>query len=270
MVITSKKITLPERGKAQLDLTLFNYSLDYRDSLFTLYLPCSKDKPYYKSKTHSYIKKKLNENIPKIWHKLIRICTISEVIGIIPESLESRIFYFYRDQYYYEHYPTQEEGDLERTSGWLKDYVKKFGSKFNYGYCTCKIFRDICVEANLDCFPTDFKKESALFEFRKTENVMELINKIKDTYINLLISRFNRWKNKKNHAYQVIKYAKTNNPFSFKEFKNTFNKLRNPKANVNTFCHESRSDKGVFFYYNRTDKKYYFPIFISKFLDNKI
>ncbi|KKN29117.1 hypothetical protein LCGC14_0847410 [marine sediment metagenome] len=267
MGVKSSKIVLPINGKNQVDLSRFQFENNYRDSLFTIYLPCAKDKPYYKSRTHSYIKLKLNEYIPNIWKSLISISTISEVIGIVPERIESSIFYFYKHEYYYEHYPSHGEGDIERTSEWLRSYIKQYGTKFNYGYCTSKIFREICNEAGLECFPQDFNPKSALFEFRRLECVRELTNKIYETYKKLLINRFNKWKLNNSHSYNVLEFAKENNTFSRKDFRIKFKDLQNPLANVDTFCHESESDKGIFFYFNKKDKKYHFPKFIQKFLN---
>ena len=267
MGVKSSNIILPINGKNQVDLTRFNFGIDYRDSLFTIYLPCAKDKPYFKSTTHSYIRLKINEYIPRIWRKLINISTISEVIGIVPERLESSIFHFYRHEFYYEHYPSYGEGDIERTTNWLSSYIEQYGTNFNFGYCTSKIFREICIEAELECFPKNFKPESALFEFRKIECVKELTDRIYETYRNLLIYRFNKWKLNNSHPYDVLEFAKENKSFSRKEFKRKFKDLHNPLANVDTFCHESKSDKGIFLYFNKKDKKYHFPKFIIKFFD---
>ena len=267
MGIKSSNVILPMNGKSQVDLKRFNFNIHYRDSLFTIYLPCAKDKPYFKSTTHSYIKLKLKENIPKIWRKLINISTISEVIGIVPERLESRIFHFYRHEYYYEHYPSYGEGDLERTSNWLSSYIEQYGTKYNFGYCTSKIFREICNGAELESFPKNFKPESALFEFRKRECVKELTDGIYESYKHLLICRFNKWKLNNRHAYRVLVFAKNYAPFSLKEFKTKFKELQNPLANVDTFCHESKSDKGIFLYFSSKDKKYHLPKFIINFLN---
>ena len=267
MGVKSSKIVLPINGKNQVDLIRFKFENNYRDSLYTIYLPCAKDKPYYKSITHSYIKLKLNEYIPNIWKKLIHISTISEVIGIVPERLESRIFYFYKHEYYYEHYPSYGEGDIERTSEWLSSYIEQYGTKFNYGYCTSKIFREICSEAGLECFPKNFNPKSALYEFRKIECVKELTDRINNSYKKLLICRFNRWKSKNSHAYKVLDFAKDYTPFSLKDFKTEFKEFQNPLANVDTFCHESKSDKGIFFYYSKKDKKFHFPKFVIDFLN---
>lgn len=267
MVIKSSKIVLPINGKNQVDLIRFKFKNNYRDSLYTIYLPCARDKPYYKSITHFYIKLKLNEYIPNIWKNLIHISTISEVIGIVPERLESSIFNLFKHEYYYEHYPSYGEGDIERTSEWLSSYIEQYGTKFNYGYCTSKIFREICSEARLECFPKNFNPKSALYEFRKIECVKELTNKIYETYKNLLIYRFNKWKLNNSHSYNVLEFAKENQSFSRKEFKRKFNDLQNPLANIDTFCHESKSDKGIFLYFNLKDKKYHFPKFITKFLN---
>ncbi|MFW9881596.1 MAG: DUF5591 domain-containing protein [Candidatus Thorarchaeota archaeon] len=267
MTIPAKKIIIPPKGKEQVDLNRFNFEKDYRNSLFTLYLPCARDKPYHKSATHSYIKLKIKEFIPLIWRKLIRICTISEVIGIIPEKLENSIFYFHRDEFYYEHYPSYQEGDVERTAEWLKNYIDLYGTEYNFGYCTSKVFREICKKSQLDCYPKHFIKESALFEYRKTINVKQLMDAIYEDYKNSLISRFKKWMYNNTHSYQVLEFIKENNPISLRMFKNHFRALKNPHANINTFCNESKSDKGIYFYYSKKDRKYHLPKFILEFLD---
>lgn len=267
MTLRTSKIILPARGKGQIDLNRFNFEIDYRNCLFTIYLPCAKDKPYHKSSTHSYIKLKIKEFIPKIWRKLIRICTISEVIGIVPEKLENSIFYYFKDEFYYEHYPSHKEGDVGRTSDWVKQYISLYGTKYNFSYCTSKVFREICNRAQLECYPENYIKQSALFEFRKTENVKQLTDVIYDTYKNILISRFKKWTLDNSHSYKVLKFIKDNNPISLKMFKNNFKMLKNPQANINTFCNESKSDKGIFLYYSKKYRKYYFPKFIRGFLD---
>ena len=149
----------------------------------------------------------------------------------------------------------------------MSSYIEQYGTKFNYGYCTSKIFREICNEAGLECFPKNFNPKSALYEFRKISCVEELTNKIYETYKNLLIYRFNKWKLKNSHPYIVLDFAKENISFSRKNFKRKFKDLQNPLANVNTFCHESESDKGIFLFYNKKDKKYHFPKFIQEFLN---
>ena len=269
MASKSSKIVLPPRGKEKIDLDRFNYKVSYRDCLFTIYLPCARSKPYYESRTHHYIKLKIKEYIPPNWRKLIRICTISEVIGIIPEELEYQIFNIFGDDYFYEHYPSYEEGDVQRTSNWLKEFItnEKYETKFNYCYCTSKIFREIALNSEIECLPIDFNQSSALFEYRKTENVKELMERIKFDYQNLLKSKFNKWKKQNSHPYKVLRFAKENTPFKFREFKKRFEYLGNPIANIGTFCHESDSDKGIFLYYNERDKRYYFPRFIKELLD---
>jgi len=267
MGVKASQVVLPKQGKQQVQLSSFNFNIDYRNYLFTVYLPCAKAKPYYKSTTHSYIKKKINEYIPWIWRKLIKISTISEVIGIIPEEIENRLFSFFREDYYYEHYPSYEEGDINRTSRWLEEYIENFGTIYNYGYCTSKIFREISNIANLKCFPIQFKHNLAPFEFRKVENVKTLTDTIFNNYQNLLLSRFNKWKEKNSHPYKVLEFARERESFSFKMFKNEFETLQNPRANLGTFCHESKSDKGIFFYYSNRDKKFHFPKFIINFLN---
>ena len=267
MATRSNRIYIPKRGKEQVDLTYFNYEINYRDSFFTIFLPCAREKPYRFSTTHSYINKKIEEYIPVIWRKLIKICTISEVLGIIPEGLEDEIFNENKEEFYYEHYPNNKESDVERTSRWLSDYVLEYGTYFNFGYCTSKIFREICTLANLKCYPTEFKPSSALFEFRKIVNVKQLTGVIINNYKRILATRFDKWKKKKSHAYKVLEYALHSNPFTIDNFKKEFKYLRSPAKNVKTFCYESKSDKGVFFYYNVIKKNYHFPDFIKNLLN---
>ncbi len=265
MVIKSTKIVLPPKGKHQINLDRFNYSIKYQNSLFTIYLPCAKTKPYHKSKTHYYIRLKLRQYIPKIWRKLIRICTISEVIGIVPESIENSVFQFFYDDYYYEHYPNYEEGDIERTSRWLREYIEVYGTKYNYSYSTSRIFREIASNVpNLESLPREFNPKSALFEYRKTINVEQLMEKIVSTYSDILKERYLKWKSKQNHSFEVIEFAKSCSPFSFHDFKKKFSFLQNPKSNIATFCNESKSDKGIFLKYDKKQRKYFLPDCVIK------
>ncbi len=268
MVISRKNIILPKNGKNQVDLKSFGFDLlPKRDSFFTIFLPCARAKPYHKSTTHSYVNLKLKEYIPPLWRKLIRICTISEVIGIVPERLENQIFGLYSDQYYYEHYPSYNEGDVERTIEWLKQYIKDYGTTYNFGYCTSKIFREICEKALVKSFPTRFNPSSALFEFRKTENIKEIFEKIVNIYRKKLANRYEKWKFEESHPYQVLKFALENAPFKFELFKKRFKYLKKPRANIDTFCHESLGDKGIFLYFNHTDKRFHFPSWIINLLN---
>lgn len=267
MVITKENIVLPKGGKKQIELKDFNYDkISKRDAYFTIYLPCAKDKPYYKSTTHSYVKLKMREYVPPSWRKLIKICTISEVIGIIPEELENQIFRLFGSQYYYEHYPSYDEGDIERTSDWLRQFIIDYGTKYNFGYCTSKIFREICDLALVKCFPISFNPSSALFEFRKTENIKELFKTIVNIYKKKLTKSYNRWKFEESHSYKVLKFAKHNGPFSINQFKKNFRYLKSHRSNIDTFCHESPGDKGIFLYFSKKDKKYHFPNFIQELL----
>ena len=89
----SREKKLPATGKKQIDLQALGFSINPKKDKLTLFIPCSAQKPYKKSNTHKYIHAKLKQNIPNIWLKQIKICTVSEVLGIVPEELEDKIFY---------------------------------------------------------------------------------------------------------------------------------------------------------------------------------
>jgi len=163
----AKQIYIPENGKQQVKLQEFGYKPEFRNYYFTIYLPCAKTKPYKHSKTHKYITAKLKQFIPKVWLRLIHISTISEVLGIVPRSFENLLFITNRQEFYYEHYPRHQENDIQRTAEWLRNYIVKFGTTYNYAYCTSRVFRKISKRAGLQCFPTIFSPSSALFEFRR-------------------------------------------------------------------------------------------------------
>lgn len=159
-----------------------------------LFLPCAGTKPYKFSSTHSYIHKKLKESLPQTIIDKIQINTISEIIGIIPEHLEDAVFEDKAN--YYEHYPVEKEGDIQRTAQWLVNFIleinKIFGKKLFICYSTSAVFRKICNLANqiliekqedalIDLVPKEINPRRAIFEFRKYEKVFELVKSLKST-----------------------------------------------------------------------------------------
>ena len=144
--ISKQNILLPEFGKKQISLKNFSWKIDL-SKIFIIYLPCASKKPYYLSSTHSYFKQKLKEFLPLNWDKLVQICTISEVIGIIPEDLEDLIFDKKNgnfDKYNYEHYPTYKENDIENTRRWLMKFIQDHKKNSHFAYLTSKTFKEIC------------------------------------------------------------------------------------------------------------------------------
>lgn len=262
-----KQIILPSFGKQQVKLKEYGFGKDFRNYHFTIYLPCSQKKPYRLSRTHRYVSSKLSQFIPKMWQNMIHISTISKVLGVIPKKLENLLFLKHRDTFFYEHYPKEKENDLLRTADWLRNYLSEFGSNYNFAYCTSKIFREICARAGLQCFPTEFNPSSALFEFRKLINIRELSDHLISTYKNELLKRFSYWKTHNSHAYKVLHFAKEYSPFTFQQFESEFSHLKNPRANIKTFCYESYSEKGIFLRYTPLTKTYELPKFIQKFLN---
>lgn len=243
-----KKTNLPEFGKKQIDLESFGWDLKLSKS-FIIYLPCASTKPYYLSSTHSYFSTTLQEFIPKNWIDLVQICTISEVLGIVPEDVEPIIFNKKKNNFnnfFYEHYPTSEENDIENTRKWLIDFIDQYKNITHISYLTSNIFREICKKIHsLKLFPQSYKPSSALFEFRKKSNIHELSQFIVDIYTRSLNKRIYKWKKKPNQQYLILKSFWNANSFNFKEIRKKIPSIKNPYSVISSLLKEGGYGKGI-------------------------
>lgn len=154
----------------------FDYKITGHKKII-LVLPCSKVKPYKNSQTHTYINYILRNNLDIEQLKQIQIFTISEVLGLVPENLEEKIFHP-NSKYFYDSYP--KESNIKFCQDSLNEFIQQNPDLIYLSYCTSKIFRKITSMDKINLFPKEFNSKSSLFEFRKRENVMELINFIKE------------------------------------------------------------------------------------------
>ncbi len=247
--ISKQQIILPEFGKRQINLRKFSWKIS-SSKLFIIYLPCAKQKPFYLSSTHSYFKLKVKEILPRSWDKFIQICTISEVIGIIPEDLEDEIFNEKngnKEKYNYEHYPTHKENDIKNTKNWLIQFIQQHKKQHHIAYLTSRIFREICDDiSSLETYPTEFNPSSALFEFRKSINVLEICIKIKEKYLDILEKRFTRWKERNNQPYLLLKEFYNRDSFTISDMKKNLPQIKNPYSLLYRLCQEGKNRHGFF------------------------
>ncbi|MEX2681825.1 MAG: DUF5591 domain-containing protein [Candidatus Sigynarchaeota archaeon] len=214
---------IPAWGKNQVDLNQFHWRKQ-KESLFAVYLPCAGEKPYYQSQSHKYFKMKMWDFLPKPWHKLIQICTISEVLGIIPENIEDKIFIEKRNIFWYEHYPQANEGDISRTKEWLRNFVMKYSFNYNFAYLTSKTFIQIANLPELKIFPANIEHKNPVLEYRRTSNIQQLFEAIKSEYINLLSSRYIVWKKKRSRLAYILELFFDSSSLTFKDLRKSFRK----------------------------------------------
>ena len=247
--ISKQQIILPEFGKKQISLKKFSWRIN-SSKLFIVYLPCAKKKPYYLSSTHAYLKQKLKEFLPQNWDTLILVCTISEVIGIIPEDLEDIIFNKENgnyQKYNYEHYPEKSEDDIENTRRWLIKFIQDHDQKEHFAYLTSKTFRDISDNIiQLRIFPKKLNPRIALFEFRKTLNIQAFCKGIERNYLKILKIRFYNWKKRKHQAYVLLREFWNIGFFKISDIRLKLPNIKNPSALVSKLCREGRFQRGIF------------------------
>jgi len=247
--ISKQHIILPEFGKKQIILRKFSWKISL-SKLFIIYLPCAKQKPYYLSSTHSYFKQKVKEFLPQGWDTLIQICTISEVIGIIPEDLENIIFNKKNgnyQKYNYEHYPDPSERDIEKTRRWLIKFIQDHDQKEHFAYLTSKTFREISDNIiQLRIYPKDYNTSSALFEFRKRVNILEFCKAVEKKYISILKKRFLRWEKNNRQPFLVLKTFKDSDVFTPTDVKKCLPEIKNPYSLLSKLCHEGKNQYGIF------------------------
>lgn len=242
-----KEKHLPEFGKKQIDLDSWNID---SCKIFIIYLPCASKKPYYLSSTHSYLKQKLEESFPQKWLTIIQFCTISEVLGVVPEDLEDVIFNDKNGNfkiYNYEHYPTHRENDILNTRKWLKTFLREHKGLQHFAYNTSKIFREICTDIQqLDLHPKNFNPSSALFEFRKKTNIKKLSKVITEEYYKILQKRLIKWSIRNNNKYLLLKTFCNYNSFGFSEIKEILPFIKNPYKLVYELYNEGNYGRGIF------------------------
>ena len=136
-----------------------------------LVIPCSQEKPYSKSRTHSILTQKLNDRMDYI-HKI----TISGMYGPVPkecESLQPILEYDYV-------LAKEDTGQIGLVTDRLVSYLDTYGDNYEdiIAYVTSKTYRGV-IENAFDeygrgtVFPTD-PQALQLTEFFRNENIDEL------------------------------------------------------------------------------------------------
>lgn len=149
-----------------------------------VFLPCSSKKPYKESVTHKYIHLVLKRGLNPERYNQIQICTISEVLGIIPENIEDEVFSDETNNYN----SLPMVNDIDDMVLSLFDYITSVPYEISPVFCvyaTAMIFRAVAKKTDkllidyglsLTLLPEEVDTTKALFEFRKRERVRELID----------------------------------------------------------------------------------------------
>lgn len=141
-----------------------------RDTL--LIVPCSQEKPYSNSRTHSVLSKKLGQRMNRI-HKV----TISGMYGPVPEEYETE-----QPVLEYDYVLAKEDTDqMELVKTRLTEYLERHGGNYEniVAYVTSKTYRGVIEDAldeygRGDVLPTD-PQALQLTEFFRNENIDELL-----------------------------------------------------------------------------------------------
>lgn len=136
-----------------------------------LVIPCSQEKPYSRSRTHSILTQKLNHRMEDI-HKV----TISGMYGPVPKECESL-----QPILEYDYVLAKEDTDqIELVTDRLVEYLDTHGDNYKdiIAYVTSKTYRGVIETAFREygrgtVFPTD-PQALQLTEFFRNENIDEL------------------------------------------------------------------------------------------------
>lgn len=138
-----------------------------------LMVPCSQQKPYSKSRTHSVMTEALGDRRDDV-HKV----TVSGMYGPVPEEFESE-----QPVLEYEYVLAKEdEAQIELVTDRLVSYLEEYGDRFDrvVGYVTSKTYRTVIENAfnqygRGTVFPRN-PKALQLTEFFRSSNVQELVD----------------------------------------------------------------------------------------------
>ncbi|WP_254523995.1 tRNA-guanine transglycosylase [Natrinema caseinilyticum] len=142
------------------------------DRKVLLVVPCSQQKPYSESRTHSVLGDKLGDRRDDI-HKV----TVSGMYGPVPEECESE-----QPVLEYEYVLAKEDhAQIELVTDRLVEYLERYGDQFDHvvGYVTSKTYRQVIEDAfeqygRGSVFPRD-PKAMQLTEFFRSSNIRELV-----------------------------------------------------------------------------------------------
>ncbi|WP_017306305.1 tRNA-guanine transglycosylase [Spirulina subsalsa] len=145
-----------------------------------LIIPCSGGKPYSQSRSHRFIKERLEKNLSDR-QKLIHKVTLSGLYGPVPEEYEQETQIV---EYDFQLDPL-DEVQIDLVAKRLTTYLECYKTHYHVciAYATSKAYRIVIEKtakefSNLVVLP-DKPKSRRLTEFFRKENVAELVEKIK-------------------------------------------------------------------------------------------
>lgn len=148
-----------------------------------LLLPCSSEKPYSTSRTHSHIERYLEEHFPG-QRKRIHKVSLSGLYGPVPEEYETCEPVL---EYNYRLIP-ENQTQIELVSQRLLDYLETHRSGYTHyvAYATSKAYR-IVFERVAEAFTEltvlpSAPKSRRLTEFFRTTNIEELMQQIRQAF----------------------------------------------------------------------------------------
>jgi len=161
-----------EYGPHSFDVSTRSYTPP-ADRDVCLLIPCSQQKPYSESRTHSVLADKLGKHKSRI-HKV----TISGMYGPVPEEFEEE-----KPVLEYEYVLAgEDERQIELVTDRVLRYLEKHGDNYDeiVGYVTSKTYRQVVENAIEEygrgqVLPRD-PKALQLTEFFRNENIEELTN----------------------------------------------------------------------------------------------
>lgn len=146
-----------------------------------LIIPCSKDKPYSESRTHKFLAKRLQEELPGAADEIEKI-TLSGLYGPVPvayENVESVLHYDFL-------LIPSNEAQIRECTDRLVLFLEEHGERYKHciAYGTSSAYRTVFEKAArryqaLKVFP-DRLKSRRVTEFYRASNIDQLINYLRE------------------------------------------------------------------------------------------
>lgn len=155
-----------------------------------LIVPCSGGKPYSQSRSHRFIKERLEQALGDMT-KLLDKVTLSGLYGPVPEKYEAHeavMGYDFR-------LDSLDRAQISVVTARLVDYLKCYSDRYLacIGYATSKAYRTVMEQAakEVSCLQVlPFKPKSRrMTDFYRKENVEELVEKINFALLGVGVNR---------------------------------------------------------------------------------
>ena len=161
-----------------------------KDKQIMLIVPCSGGKPYSQSRSHRFIKERLEQALGDVTQLLDKV-TLSGLYGPVPEKYEAHeavMGYDFR-------LDPLDKAQISIVTARLVDYLKLYSDRYIIciGYATSKAYRTVLEQASsevscLQVLPVK-PKSRRMTDFYRKENVEELVKKINFSLLCLGINR---------------------------------------------------------------------------------